>query len=97
MRCTVNSLTATASCSDELMDHIEDIEARIARFDARLLQELADERNALALLQTIPGIDQIGAAMLLVESGTDMEVFSSPDRLASWVGICPGNNESAGK
>jgi len=82
---------------DELISHIEDIEARIARFDARLLQELADEHNALALLQTIPGIDQIGAAMLLVEIGTDMEVFSSPDRLASWVGICPGNNESAGK
>jgi len=82
---------------DELMGHIEDIEARIARFDARLLHELACEHNALALLQTIPGIDQIGAAMLLVEIGSDMQVFASPDRLASWVGICPGNNESAGK
>lgn len=82
---------------DELMHHIEEIEARIARFDNRLLAELESERNTLALLQTIPGVDLIGAAMLLVEIGTDMDAFGSADRLASWVGICPGNNESAGK
>ena len=82
---------------DELMRHIEEIEARIVRFDTRLLAELESEHNALALLQTIPGVDLIGAAMLLVEIGTDMDVFGSADRLASWVGICPGNNESAGK
>ena len=82
---------------DELMRHIEEIETRIVRFDARLLSELESERNTLALLQTIPGVDLIGAAMLLVEIGTDMNAFGNPDRLASWVGICPGNNESAGK
>jgi len=82
---------------DELMRHIEEIEARIARFDARLLAELESEHNTLALLQTIPGVDLIGAAMLLVEIGTDMDAFGSAERLASWVGICPGNNESAGK
>jgi transposase len=82
---------------NELMQHIEEIEARIARFDGRLLSGLEAESNTLALLQTIPGVDLIGAAMLLVEIGTDMDVFGSADRLASWVGICPGNNESAGK
>jgi transposase len=82
---------------DELLRHIEELEASIARFDARLLGELASEMNALALLQTLPGVDAIGAAMLLVEIGSDMSVFGSPDRLASWVGVCPGNNESAGK
>jgi transposase len=82
---------------DELMRHIEEIEARIARFDARLLDGLKDERNTLALLQTLPGVDLIGAAMLLVEIGADMDAFGTADRLASWVGICPGNNESAGK
>lgn len=81
----------------ELMQHIEETEARIDRFDARLLGELESERNILALLQTIPGVDLIGAAMLLVEIGTDMDAFGSAERLASWVGICPGNNESAGK
>ena len=82
---------------DELLRPIEELEARIARFDARLLGELASEKNALALLQTLPGVDLMGAAMLLVEIGSDMSVFATPDRLASWVGICPGNNESAGK
>ena len=81
----------------EQMHPIEEIEARIARFDARLLAGLVSERNALALLQTIPGVDRIGAAMLLIEIGTDMDAFGTADRLASWVGICPGNNESAGK
>ena len=49
------------------------------------------------MLQTIPGIDINDAAMLLVKIGADMEVFGSAERLASWVGICPGNNGSAGK
>ncbi len=82
---------------DELMQHIEEIEARIDRFDARLLAGLESERGTLALLQTIPGVDLIGAAMLLVEIGSDMDAFGSADCLASWVGVCPGNNESAGK
>jgi len=81
----------------ETMQHIEEIEARISRFDARLLDALKSEHNTLALLQTVPGIDLIGAAMLLVEIGSDMGAFGSADRLASWIGICPGNNESAGK
>lgn len=81
----------------ETLEHIQEIEARIARFDARLLQGLQAERGTLALLQTIPGVDQMGAAMLLVEIGTDMDVFGSADRLAGWAGMCPGNNESAGK
>jgi len=82
---------------NELMQHIEEIEQRIVRFDQHLLARLKSEHNWLALLQTLPGIDLIGAAMLLVEIGTDMDAFGSADHLASWVGICPGNNESAGK
>ena len=82
---------------EELMRHIEEIETRIARFDARLLAELETERHTLALLQSLPGVDLIRAAVLLVEIGTDMDAFGSADRLASWVGLCPGNNESAGK
>ena len=82
---------------DELMRHIEYLEACLARFDAALLDGLKSERNTLALLQTMPGIDLMGAAMLLVEIGNDMDAFGSADRLASWAGVCPGNNESAGK
>jgi transposase len=81
----------------EVLDHIETLEARIARFDAALLDGLADEHNTLVLLQTLPGVDIIGAALLIVEIGTDMTAFGRADRLASWAGVCPGNNESAGK
>ena len=83
----------------EIMAHIEELEKRIARFDAELLRSLRDAGYGmpLQLLQTLPGIDLMGAAMLLVEIGADMSVFGSAQRLASWVGICPGNNESAGK
>ncbi len=82
---------------DEIMQHIEQIEARVARMDAYLLEALEPWQAQLNLLSTMPGIDHIGAAMLLVEIGADMDKFGSAERLASWVGICPGNNESAGK
>jgi transposase len=82
---------------DETMRHMEALEAQIARFDARLLAGLEPQQNALTLLQTLPGVDTIGAALLLVEIGDDMSVFGCADRLASWTGLCPGNNESAGK
>ncbi len=49
------------------------------------------------ILQTIPGIDAMSAAIILVELGVDMEQFGSPARCASWAGVCPGNNESAAK
>lgn len=81
----------------ELLDHIEDLEARIARFERELLTGVQPWGRQLVLLQTVPGIDTIGAAMLLVEISEDMQNFGSAERLASWVGICPGNNESAGK
>ena len=49
------------------------------------------------LLLTIPGIDTLAAAKLLVEIGDDMNAFGSAARLAKWAGICPGNHESAGQ
>ena len=81
----------------ELMNHIEDLEARIQRFERQLLAGVAPWEQQMVLLLTIPGIDTIGAALLLVEISADMQSFGSAERLASWVGICPGNNESAGK
>ena len=81
----------------EIMAHIEELEARMGRFDQTLLAGLAAWEPQLVLLQTLPGVDRIGAAMLLVEIGTDMASFGSAEKLASWVGICPGNHESAGK
>jgi transposase len=81
----------------EMMAHIEELEARIKTFQQYLLLGLAPYRTILQSLQTIPGLDETGAALLLVEIGDDMSAFGSPARLASWAGVCPGNNESAGK
>lgn len=81
----------------EILEHIEQLEQRIARMDRYLLDALKAHGPLLDLLETLPGIDRPGAAMLLVEIGGDMAVFGSAERIASWVGICPGNNESAGK
>ena len=73
------------------------VKACIARFEQALIQGLHAWAPQLVLLQTIPGIDCMGATMLLVEISAEMQNFGSAERLASWVGICPGNNESAGK
>ena len=49
------------------------------------------------LLMTIPGVKQRTAEVLIAEIGVDMTVFPTPKHLASWAGVCPGNDESAGK
>ncbi len=81
----------------EIMTHIEELEVRINTFQKTLIQGLSPCKTALQCIQTIPGIDEMGAAMILVEIGDDMSAFGSASRLASWAGVCPGNNESAGK
>ena len=50
-----------------------------------------------ARLMQIPGIDRVGAAVIIAELGVDMSVFPTPQHAAAWAGVCPGNNESAGK
>ena len=76
------------------MAHIDELETRIETFRQALLQGLAPYQ---AMRSTIPGLDETGAALLLVEIGDDMSAFGTPERLASWAGVCPGNNESTGK
>jgi transposase len=60
-------------------------------------QEPLSYQQAVALLDTIPGINQRIAEILIAEIGVDMRRFPSAGHLASWVGICPGNHQSAGK
>ena len=79
------------------LDHMRYIERQILRLDDRIAQYLAPHAQAYALLQTIPGLAETSAATVLAEIGPDMAVFGDADHLASWTGICPGNNESAGK
>jgi transposase len=75
----------------EILAHIGEVEKRIDCFAGQLLTRLAPQRSILQCLQTIPGIDEIGAAMLLVEIGEDMDAFGSASNMASWAGVCSGN------
>lgn len=58
---------------------------------------MAPFAEAHARLDTIPGVGPRTAEVLIAELGVDMSVFPSARHLASWAGLCPGNNESAGK
>lgn len=82
---------------ESLRNHVTYLEAELAKLDAYLLAAMEPYAWAHRLLQTIPGIDEIAAAMILIEIGDDLSRFGSADRLASWAALCPGNNESAGK
>jgi transposase len=78
-------------------NHIEILEHSLAELDAYILVAMTPYQWAHRLLQTVPGIDQIASALILIEIGDDMTRFGNADRLASWAALCPGNNESAGK
>lgn len=77
--------------------HIGTLERELAELDAYILGAMTPYQWAHRLLQTIPGIDQIASALILIEIGDDMTRFGCADRLAAWAALCPGNNESAGK
>ncbi len=78
-------------------DHVQFLEAQLAKLDAYLVDAMAPYKEYWQLLQTIPGIDEVAAAQILVEIGTDLGAFADAKHLASWAGLCPGNHESAGK
>lgn len=77
--------------------HIRYLEDELAALDRYLIEAMQPYAWAWQLLQTLPGIDQISAAMILIEISDDLTRFGTADRLASWAGLCPGNHESAGK
>ena len=78
--------------------HVLYLDDEIAELDAEIRQIVeAQYREPWQLLQTLPGVDEIAAAGLIAEIGDDMSAFGSRESLASWAGLCPGNNESAGK
>jgi hypothetical protein len=73
------------------------MQRQLADIDAYLMRAMQPYAWAHSLLQTIPGIDEVAAALILIEIGDDMARFASPERLACWAALSPGNHESAGK
>ncbi len=81
----------------QIQEHIVELEGRIQTMDDYLFESMKPYQSSWKLLQTIPGIDAISAAILIIVLGVDMERFGNQQQLSSWAGMCPGNNESAGK
>jgi transposase len=81
----------------ELLAHIEYLDESIERLSDDVAKIIAPFAQAIDLLDTIPGVNRRTAEVLLAEIGADMSRFPSSRNLASWAGLCPGNNESAGK
>jgi len=81
----------------EILAHIRYLNQEIRAIDCEISSAMKPYEEEWRLVQTIPGLDEISAAMLLIETGVDMSRFGSKERLSSWAGMCPGNSESAGK
>jgi len=80
-----------------MQKHITSVETQIVEIDVEIERYIKDFEKEIELLQTIPGVGKEGAIGIVAEIGVDMDVFPSEHHLASHSGMCPGNNESAGK
>ena len=81
----------------EQLCHLDALDEAIERVGAEIARRLEPHEEEIARLQTIPGVGRRSAEALVAEIGTDMARFPSARHLASWAGMCPGNDQSAGK
>lgn len=81
----------------QLLAYLDYVDEAIEALSARIEEAIAPFAEEVKRLDAIPGVNQRTAEVLLAEIGTDMGVFPSAGHLASWAGLCPGNNESAGR
>lgn len=86
-----------AFCAAMILRHIDLLTDMINELDARIAVEMRPYQNQIALLDSIPGIDTRAAQVLIAEIGADMTRYPTAAHLASWAGICPGNNKTGGK
>lgn len=77
--------------------HMAQLDSMIAACEAELRDRLWPHWGAVELLCTIPGVSELSAMLILSETGVDMSQFEDADHFASWAGLAPGCNESAGK
>jgi transposase len=82
---------------ESLYSQYQFLSDQVATFETRIDEHMKPHAGKVALLCGIPGVDRIVAWSLIAELGVDMSVFPSADHCASWAGLVPGDNESAGK
>lgn len=80
-----------------LMEDLKECEDKIFQLDRRIEKYLEPYEETVRRVDAIPGVDRIGAAVILAEIGPDMSPWEDSGKLASWSCLCPGNNESGGK
>jgi transposase len=83
--------------ADAIAEIDQQVDAAIAQMDAEVAAGQATFRTLISLLCTIPGVGELAAKTILAEIGTDMGRFPTAGHLLAWAGLCPGQNESAGK
>jgi len=79
------------------LSHIDFLDEAIAQLDQQIEEQMRPFSAALATWDSLPGINRRIAEILIAEMGADLQPFEDAKHLASWAGMCPGNNESAGK
>lgn len=79
------------------LTQIDSLDAATAAIDREVEANLAPFRTAVGLVSSIPGVSTLGAEMIVAEIGVDMSRFPSAGHLLSWAGLCPRNDQSAGK
>jgi transposase len=79
------------------LDHLDATDAAIARIDKEVDGNVEPFRNAIQLLNTIPGLSKLTSRVIVAEIGIEMDRFATASHLISWAGLCPKNDESAGK
>jgi transposase len=82
---------------EQIFAKIDFLDETLDRLTAEIDRRLAPFEPILAALDTIPGVNRIGAIHIVAETGADMSRFPSAGHLCSWAAMCPGQNESAGK
>jgi transposase len=89
--------THHAMIVSQILAHIDFLDESIETLSDRVEEVIAPFERQRELLKTIPGVDKRTSELLLAEIGPDMSRFPTAGHLASWAGMCPGQNESAGK
>ena len=79
------------------LENIDYLAKQINKIDEEIKRKMVPFQKESKLIQTIPGISEVNSSAILAEIGIDMSQFPDEAHLSSWAGVCPGNNESAGK
>lgn len=80
-----------------LLKHLELLKSNLKEDEAKITSEIEKFEHQTEIVDSIPGIDKSASSAIIAEIGIDMSCFNTAERICSWAGLSPGNNESAGK